>query len=148
MRLAFYKGSGTLYDAGIRMVTHGPYAHCEIIFGDDQWFTSSPRDGGVRFKAIVPQDGAWDFLSLSIQEDTIRDWCATQIGLKYDWTGVTRFVLPFVPPSKNHWFCSEICIAALQRGGILMELTPSRYSPNDLYQIAQSLIEPSTQLSR
>lgn len=139
MKLAFYKGSGTLYDQGIRLVTHGPYAHCEIVFKDGQWFSSSPRDGGVRFKEIVPQAGSWDFLELDIQEDTIREWSETQVGLKYDWSGVARFVLPFLPSSKDHWFCSEICIAALQRGGLLLDLTPSRYSPNDLYEIADSL---------
>lgn len=135
MRLAFYKANGTFYDGLIRFVTHGPYSHCELVFSDGRWFSSSPRDGGVRFKYIQPKPDAWDYFEIPInpsQELEMYMFCQSQVGCGYDWVGVARFVLPVLQPSKRRWFCSEICVAALQRVGLLLGARACNFSPNGL----------------
>ena len=52
MKLAFYKGKGNWVDLIIRVFTNSPYSHVEIVLNKD-WYSSSPRDGGVRVKQIV-----------------------------------------------------------------------------------------------
>lgn len=97
------------------------------------FFSSSPRDGGVRFKSIVPGD-SWEIIDLGeISEFRIRNWCQLQDGKKYDWTGVLGFLFP-THPDKNRWFCSEICLKALQ---IQMNIPIPcwKISPNELYYL-------------
>lgn len=47
VRLAFYKGEGDWVDKVVRWWTKSQYSHVEVIVGDT-WYSSSPRDGGVR----------------------------------------------------------------------------------------------------
>ena len=54
MRVAFYKGEGNFFDKLIRWWTKSSYSHCELIFSDGIFFSADPRDGGVRYKNIVP----------------------------------------------------------------------------------------------
>lgn len=49
VQLAFYKAKGDWVDKVIRWWTSSKYSHCEVVIGDE-WFSSSPRDGGVNAK--------------------------------------------------------------------------------------------------
>ena len=51
MKLAFYKAKGDWVDLLIRVFTNSKYSHVEIVHIKD-WYSSSPRDGGVRVKQI------------------------------------------------------------------------------------------------
>lgn len=134
MKVAFYKAPGTIWDKLIRWWTWGPYSHTELVFSDGMWFSSSPRDGGVRFKQIIACSNSWDFVTVSTNEQIVRNWCNQQSGA-YDWFGVLRFVFPFLHPSPHHWFCSEICLTALQQVGLLKGMQPSAISPNRFYKL-------------
>lgn len=147
MKLAFYKAkNGTLYDKLIGLVTLGPYSHCELIFSNKLWFSSSPRDDGVRLKAISHIPENWEFLDIQqifslspTDEKVILHWAESQCGLGYDWNGIYRFIIPFLKPSAQDWFCSEICICALQQVGLLLDLKPYNCSPNYLYKYINRL---------
>lgn len=140
MKVAFYKGKGDYTDIAIRTWTWGPYSHSELVFQDNFWFSSSYRDGGVRFKQINAKKENWDYIELSnnSHEDTnIRKWCEEQKG-SYDLFGVFSFIFPVLGQTKEKWFCSEICLAALQTIGILPEWKPYKVSPNKLYSLLKS----------
>lgn len=129
MRAAFYKatrpGLQGLYSRGVRVIDHGPYSHCEVVFSDGMWGSASFVDGGVRLKRIAVDPAHWDFLDLpSGLEAYARDWFERNVGAPYDLMGNVRFVLPWLRDSERGWFCSEALGAALRWS------EPWRYGPN------------------
>lgn len=137
MKIAFYKGrrsensNAKLFDIAVAWWTGGLYSHCELVFNDSpkeaSCYSSSNRDGGVRFKTIDLTSGHWDVVDLhSFDENAAWRWFTKHHGQPYDVAGLFGFVLPWRTQNPNHWFCSEACAAAL---GIS---NPSKISPNHL----------------
>nr|WP_296020816.1 hypothetical protein [uncultured Acidovorax sp.] len=129
MHAAFYKatrpGLQGLYSRAVRIIDHGPYSHCELVFSDGMSGSASFIDGGVRLKAIDYKPWHWDFLPLPLElEPYARDWFERNAGAPYDLRGNVRFVLPFIGHSAGGWFCSEAFGAALRWQ------EPERYGPN------------------
>jgi uncharacterized protein YycO len=96
-------------------------------------FSSSPRDGGTRFKEIDYSSGHWEIIDLDIStsdESSILDFCAHENGKPYDWLGAI-FRLPIW---KGRWYCSEICVEALKRGGLKIKQSSFWSTPNSLYR--------------
>lgn len=156
--LAFYNGRdyGTWLDRLVARHDHGasagPFSHVELAFDarrgvETLCFSSSWRDGGVRFRhinlnerpvgSVAPK---WTLVSVPAshrQVAEIRGWCGKHLGGRYDVPGVLAFKLPFVRQQLNWWFCSEICCAALQEGGMLLDVEPHRLSPNGLLRLSR-----------
>ncbi|HSZ58626.1 MAG TPA: hypothetical protein VK797_23360 [Tepidisphaeraceae bacterium] len=160
MRLAFYKitaPKATALDRAVNFFSgRGGYAHVELVFsgprtggagdaGGFESFSSSARDGGTRFKTIDVDDAAsWGLIDIGgsvAQEILVRDFCTAQQGKPYDYLGIVGFIIPvrdFDHPGRR-WFCSEICIAALEAGGLLLgppRPIPEKESPNSLKMLA------------
>ena len=121
MQMAFYKGpaTDTWHQVGHRLTcwfTGSPYSHCELVI-DGVCLSSSSRDGGVRAKRIDLASGKWDVASIADPTGALADnalqWFADHSGQAYDWAGIARFVLPFLPHHRRQWFCSEACAVAL-----------------------------------
>jgi hypothetical protein len=141
MQIAFYKGKGDWKDSLIRYTTNSKYSHCELIFNSkqpEQWYSSSPRDNGTRFKEM-PKTTNWDYLSIDCNEQPIYQWCQTQQNMRYDWLGILSICLPIDLQNPNRWFCSEICVAALQQQEILTQYKPQYISPGELYKLLEQL---------
>lgn len=139
MQIAYYKADGTLFDKAIRIWTGGPYSHVEIIFSDGMWFSSSPRDGGCRFKHIA-KDAKWDYQYINISpsdEDKVRAFCEKQNHKKYDWVWI--FLTQLIPlniQERNKWGCSEIVVAALQQANYIDKgIRPYSVDPNECYEL-------------
>src|SRR5690625_4152297 len=125
--LAFYKAPGTRFDRAIRWRTGSDYSHVEIVIGP-HWYTSSPRDGGVRRKEIVPKAGHWDYVSVEIDvEHVIQLWARTAWD-HYDWLGIAGHAIgiPRVH-CTSRWTCSEWVAAAMGLS------RPYRWTPEELY---------------
>jgi hypothetical protein len=138
VKLALYTGGGgtwyaRLFDWLVRLVTRSPYSHCEIVIDGVCW-SSSIRDGGVRAKRIDLDSGHWHVIPLHTDPARALAWFKSHMGQGYDWLGVLRFIVPFIPQRAGRWFCSEACAAAL---GLPC---PSHYSPGGL----AALIEQAT----
>ena len=137
MRIAFYKAPGTWFDTVIRWWTRSPYSHCELVFSNGLWFSSSPRDGGTRFKNIDADPDTWDFIEIplsQVQEQTVYEFCLAEDGCRYDWIGILfTQVIPLSFYNPWWWFCSEVCVAALQQVGMLADLIPHEINPKGLY---------------
>lgn len=140
MEIAFYQAKyGQKFDKWISWFTWGPYSHVELVFSDGVFFSSSPRDDGVRFKKIEPKEDHWRFYPVDVtsqQEQIVRDWCNTKVGLPYDWMGIHAFFIPWViRQRKEEWFCSEICITALQLVDLFPGVRPHKTTPNRMAKL-------------
>jgi hypothetical protein len=148
MKIAFYKKRGTIVDKTIRWWTRpqkwkifsrSKYSHTEIVFSDGIFFSSSGRDGGVRFKEIEPSQTDWDFIEVPMKsddEEKVRQFCKLQNGKKYDWRAI--FFSQFLELNRENsrrWFCSEICLRALQEVGFFTDEKASEFSPQELYEL-------------
>jgi hypothetical protein len=137
MYLAFYKGlkdinpKADIVDYLICKWTKSIYSHVEIVFSTGISFSSSPRDGGCRYKAIVYDDAIWDYIDLSISkqyEDNIMKFCNSQNGKGYDWTGIfLSQIFPLDISEPNKWTCSELVAKCLNYK------KPSQYNPGNIY---------------
>lgn len=143
LQVAFYKAKyGDWLDRVIDSCSgFGGHSHVELVFDDGVCFSSSGRDGGVRFKTIDIHSGHWDIVPLpavtDAQEAVMRAAARAQLGLPYNFNACLGFILPFVPRNPNARMCSEVCSDVLIAGGA-MARTPKptwRTSPNDLFKL-------------
>lgn len=126
MKLAMYKGPAkgllpNLAHLAICLRSFSKYSHCEIVFTEPNingyavCASSSWRDGGVRFKSIKLDSGHWDLIDLpGYDVEYAKAWFDNHIGKKYDVKGLLFFILPIRLESRNKYFCSEACAAALK----------------------------------
>lgn len=134
-QLAFYKGPPrndllhTISHYAIRFWTWSKWSHAELVI-DGVCYSSSARDGGVRSKVIDLTSGRWDVVDVEIDKDHALAWFLTNNGDKYDWAGIWRFVIPFLPQGKRRWFCFEAIGSALGFAGA------HKLTANDLYNWA------------
>lgn len=146
-KVAFYKGNrwhdpiAFLTDNAIRLWTFSKYSHCEIIavdrFGVELSYSSSARDGGVRYKEIDYDLEKWDVFELKGLEETPMGFMFLneQLGKGYDFKGIflTQFI-NFNRHNVNRWFCSEICHQFCVRAGLKSPKPSHQYSPKRLYK--------------
>ena len=144
MKLWFYKASkGNITDKTIAWWTKGPYSHVELVFSDGECFTSSNRDGGVRFKVIPPSDN-WDVVTLPMDfnEAEVKSYCNQFLGYKYDLLGCLGLAIgdPKLR-DKKRWYCSEIVINVLNHFTDLKfpgQLSPNRFYDQTIYKMIGS----------
>jgi hypothetical protein len=153
VKIAFYKGvsssgNGSLFDRLIRWWTGCPYSHVELAVSpldtsDPAWwmcFSSSPRDGGARWKPIYLAVGQWDIVDLdwslsTAQAQAIRDAALSLTGQCYDWLGILGFVLPFGEQDARRLFCSEAVVRVCQAAGWFPGVDSWRVSPGGLWKM-------------
>lgn len=112
--LAFYKKASSnplrkFFHYATCVWTLSRYSHVELII-DGVAYSSSARDGGVRSKIIhdINNSGRWDIFDVSIDHQKALEIFKARENNKYDYLGVARFVIPFLPNFKNRDYCSEI----------------------------------------
>ena len=125
-KLAFYKGKGAWTDLLIRVFTNSKYSHVEIVMNKD-WYSSSPRDGGVRVKQIVCDGNSWDFIEVDIDKDRLYQKYREYRGRGYDFKGILLSnILPIGWHGKDKATCSELV------ADVLGYSEPWKYSPQDV----------------
>ena len=130
MHICLYKGPPTdlahkIAHKAVCWFTGSKYSHCELLIGG-LCYSSSARDGGVRAKAIDLTSGRWDVYPIEGDEKKALQWFIDHMGKRYDWAGIARFVIPFLPKVDGQWFCSEACGAALGLDNP-QDLTPASF---------------------
>lgn len=131
--LAFYKGPAndwvhkTTHHATC-LWTRSKYSHVELVI-DGVCYSASGRDGGVRKKVIpnLNSSGRWDIYEVKIDKAFALNLFKYEEGLGYDYLGVAKFVLPFIPESQSRWYCSELIAA-------MMGTTNDNKSPQELFE--------------
>ncbi|WP_319533439.1 hypothetical protein [uncultured Cohaesibacter sp.] len=113
--LAFYRGRGRLFDRFVRLWTRSAYSHVELVervvgYGETATaWSSSPRDGGVRSKAITFTADKWELVPVDWAPTDAPGRISLDAGAKYDWLGILLSqILPIQWHSDDRWFCSEI----------------------------------------
>lgn len=144
---AFYrtlKGGWIDWAIGLRTWSH--HSHCELVFS--HWetggriinpicFSSSPMDGGTRFKAIDVYGPKWDILPIyNVNVEQVHQFCLNEANCKYDWNGVWAYNIPGIArQSTTKWFCSEVCSAAVLQGGVILPRRPHLMTPKHFRQL-------------
>jgi len=139
MIVVLFKGRGIMSRL-IEWQTRGDYSHAALFDEDNGVLYESWQTAGVRKKEnwAVHDDPTVDFFKFAHTKDeaaVIRDFLETQLGKKYDWFSVLRFVshTQLRPDAKEKWFCSELVTAALEAAGIkLFKNTEPCHVPPDL----------------
>ena len=105
-----------------------PYSHAELVI-NGICYSSSSRDGGVRSKYIDYTEGKWDIYEITIDIEYALDWFNENKGKKYDWAGILRFAIPFLPQNSNQLFCNEAL------GKMTKVANPEDYTPYEYLEI-------------
>lgn len=146
MFIAFYKGNGFVSRL-IKFWTRSKYSHCELVFSNGSSFSADTKmPMHTRFansKYMVAAE--WDFIHIAVTkegETKIKNFCIDELRCAYDWTGIvlSQFI-PLGYHNKTKWFCSEVCVAALQTIGMLPGIKPNRVSPGKLHDLASKMTQ-------
>lgn len=139
MKILLYRGKSFVSKA-IQLQTRSAYSHVAIQLGDYEIYEAW-HVGGVR-KLRYATEGHSDGTPIDIYRidyipdgavDKIRKFLQQQVGKKYDFKSVLRFITRRKVRADDRWFCSELVLAALEAGGIkLLNINYSEASPRDV----------------
>lgn len=66
----------------------------------------------------------------------VKEYLDQQVGKRFNYCGFfCNFLTCFRCRSSSRWFCSELCVAALQQVGRLTDYDPCKVSPRELFDI-------------
>lgn len=115
-----YRGTG-LINALIRWQTRSHYAHAAIQV-DDMLYEALPFKGVIR-RFLRSDDNKADTFFLDLNggflASRVKTFLDEQVGKKYDFLGVLRFLTREKERRHNRYFCSELVYEALMQGGVM-----------------------------
>ncbi len=127
--VAFYKPSlwdllRHPFDLLICLFTWSRYSHVEVVIGSEnkwtdlKWYSSSPRDGGVRCRQMAPRPGAWRIVHIpwinGQDAEWAEHWFRSRAGTQYDWLGALTCLFGGFLNHTRRWFCSEAVVEVLR----------------------------------
>ncbi len=117
--ILLFRGRGII-SAMIRWQTRSEYSHAAFLLPCGR-IIESWQGSGVHIKTLNDWEGIDSF---GVHGMTNEQWeeailfARKQIGKKYDYRGVCRFVSRRKVPADDRWFCSELVAKALEVAGI------------------------------
>jgi uncharacterized protein YycO len=146
--ILLYRGTGII-NSLIRWQTRSHYAHAAIHYNGSVYEALpfkgvivrpvEDRDTKDAAEFIIAGGGAYlveDQLGLAL------DFLSAQVGRKYDFGGIVRFMTRQKSPKNKRWFCSELVYAAIQAAGLNL------LNENEAYKISPALLSLSPYLHR
>ncbi|MBW1672137.1 MAG: hypothetical protein JRJ45_00575 [Deltaproteobacteria bacterium] len=138
MKILAYKGR-SIFSKLIKIQTRSDYSHVAFLL-DDGTVIEAWALLGVRHVASPTEahksGTVIDTFEIESEYDSLAtmDFLKSQLGKKYDYRGIVRFLTRRKSPADDRWFCSELVMEALRRGGLdLQERLPSSYAtPRDV----------------
>ena len=138
MKILAYKGKSWISKA-IRWQTRSPYSHIAVQLYDgsviEAWHVGGVRHIADPFEGHSPGteiDVYGIKLSEPLNEIAVEQFLLDQVGKKYDFKSVARFVTRRDVELDDAWFCSELAEAGFISGGLtFLNGSPSRHSPRD-----------------
>ena len=139
--ILLFRGRG-IASTLIRWQTRGPWSHAAISLGMDAWEAREWRRVARRTLGEIVAECMRDKVRLerisvpitAEQARDMRDWLDDQVGKRYDWGSVLRFVSRRQSRRKaaEVWFCSELVFAAFAHVDIdlLARTEPWEVSPS------------------
>ena len=141
VQVLIWRGSG-LTSRLIRWQTRGPWSHAALELFGRVYEARQFRRVQSRLLPVVAHEAhargdtlcTLDLWITIPQAQQLRSWLTDQLGKKYDWTSVARFVTRRQNRRERAhvWFCSELVFAALQKIGhpLLSNTQPWEVSPS------------------
>lgn len=136
-KVLLFKGRG-LVSRLIRWQTNGKYSHAAIQLGDGRIIEAWHKPAKVR---VRPPLKDWSNVEAFTVEGMTEDrwqkateFLEAQLGKKYDFGGVMRFVTRWRKKQDDKWFCSELVFQAIKESGVdlLARIECSQVSPTVL----------------
>ena len=147
IKIAFYKGSGDLFNKIVRWWTKSQYSHVELVLPDHKtWIRIGPFSSS-KLCAITKEKWDpknWDFVEITVTPDqvnTIKEFFERTKGCKYDWWGmILSHLVPFKVKQRGKWYCSEWIAHALRVSRVIdwkkaRIFERAKISPSTLYEI-------------
>jgi len=137
MKILLYKGK-SIISKMIKFQTRSKYSHVAVMLEDGSAYEAWQK-GGVRH-IDSPFDGHKPGTEIDVyaiygkyDEPTVVEFLQQQLGAKYDYASVLRFVSRRHAGDNNKFFCSELALMAFIEGGLsLLNADPSEMSPRDV----------------
>ena len=126
--------------------TRGKYSHVSCLLNNKIIIESIEKNGVIE-RNINGLDLLADIyiLNICIQQEKIENiqkWLLNQVGKKYDWLAILRFLSRRKMQNNNKWFCSELCYCALLENGI------SLLNNTECWEVSPTLLSRSPILSK
>jgi len=146
LSFVFYTGMGSK-EPLINRVTSmwtGRFMHCEIVFvqpGGRNLACGVWQGENVFFRHKTFGKDCWVWRSVMVPQrdlEKVKAFCKKQADKKvpFNKMGLLRCTTPFPRPTDGTcWFCSELCVAALQHIGYFPNEIPSAVTPTYLYEL-------------
>ena len=131
-RVLLFRGMG-LGSALIRWQTRSKYSHAAILLSDNT-VVESWQGAGVRVTRIHDWHGIDAFTVIGmtpLEWSVVEQFIKSQIGKKYDYLSVARFITRRKGDCPERWFCSELVFSAFLHAGVklLDRVEPWEVSP-------------------
>jgi uncharacterized protein YycO len=137
MQILLYQGR-SLVSKAIRKQTDSIYSHAAVRMRDGSIIEAWQGVGVRQMKTVM--DGHTPGTPVTVfhidgeyEEDAVEAFLLKQVGKKYDYLSVARFITRWERPSNDKWFCSELVVAAFRKGGLdLLNGPAAKISPRDV----------------
>ena len=124
MIIAAYKGR-SLISKLIKWQTRGKYSHVAVMLSDNEIIEAWHSPARVRVihslseghKPGTPID-LFEVKTTPAQDKSIRHFLRSEVGKKYDFAGVARFLSRRSKDNADKWFCSELAFSAFRSADI------------------------------
>jgi len=123
IRIALYKGT-SLISKIIQFQTRSKYSHAACLL-DDNSIIEAWHVGGVRHVKTLLTDHTprtpvdiYQITATHLQQEQFERFLFAQVGKKYDFRSVFRFLTKYPAVKNDKWFCSELVMTALEAADI------------------------------
>ena len=138
MKILAYRGISWISKA-IRWQTRSKYSHIAIELNDGS-VIEAWHIGGVKqnasFRTVHSLKTKVDVFEITgkYDEKKVLEFLKMQLGHKYDFRSIIRFITRKSSKISPKWFCSELACEAFREGGLdlLSRITSSHVSPRDI----------------
>ena len=133
-KILLFKGRG-MVSRLIRWQTNGQYSHAALQLPNGRIIEAWHKPAKVRLRSRLEDWSnveAYDVEGMdAAQWSMAMAWAHRQIGKKYDFGGVFRFLTRRRKDQDEKWFCSELVFQAVKEGGVdlLSRIKGAQVSP-------------------
>jgi len=122
VKILLFKGK-TVISRFIRWQTRSPYSHAALLLDDGRSIIESVEGAGVRERFLTEDDaGGFDAFMVPglspTQAAAVISFARAQLGRKYDYWAIIRFIDRERMPENDRWFCSELVFQAFDQAGV------------------------------
>lgn len=113
--------------------------HCQIFFWNQMQqthvtFSVDAHQKEVHYSTEKQFGDGWTFIRVSCtmdQERIMYDFLAAEAMARkpFNWTGAMTLFFRPIDTGGTSWFCSQLCVAAMQKAGFLLGIKPEAVYP-------------------